>query len=129
MERKTKYLLVGVLALGLLTVLYLMSGATLPPIFQVLAGDMLNNISDLSGQNPINTLVNAITYAVVACMTWEMYFLPALLAFQSKHPKDNAIFWVDLLLGWTLIGWFVAFFWVMRGSDETTPGESKNAEV
>jgi hypothetical protein len=134
MERKTKYLLIGVLALGLLTVIYLLVGYAMPPIFKALAGDMLNNIDDLSGQNPLSTLVNAITIAVIASMTWAMYFLPSLLAFQSKHPKDQTIFWVDLLAGWTLIGWFVAFFWVMRSDDktpaDTTPAdENPNAEV
>jgi hypothetical protein len=125
MERKTKYLLIGVLVLGLLTVLYLIIGLALPPVFKVLAGGMLNDIGNLGQQGAITTLVNAITIAVVACMAWAMYFLPALLAFQSRHTKDNAIFWIDLLLGWTLFGWFVAFFWVMRGNDTASDGDEE----
>jgi hypothetical protein len=128
MERKTKYLLIGVLALGLMTVLYLIIGLALPSVFKVLAGGMLNDIGNLSGPNAIGALVNAITVAVVACMAWTMYFLPALLAFQSRHPKDNVIFWIDLLLGWTLFGWFAAFFWVMRGNDATSDG-SEDAQA
>ncbi|MDR3053904.1 MAG: superinfection immunity protein [Zoogloeaceae bacterium] len=127
MERKTKYLFIGILALGLVTALYLMTGATMPPVFQVLAGGMLNNIGGQNGQNPVSALVNAITFAIAASMTWTMYFLPALIAFQSRHPKSDTIFWIDLFTGWTLMGWFVAFFWVFRGDD--TPDEGKNAEV
>ena len=133
MERKTKYLLIAIAALGLLTVIYLMVGFAMPPIFKALAGDVLNNIDDLGKQNPVSILVNAISVAIIASMTWAMYFLPALLGFQSKHPKAQSIFWVDLLLGWTLIGWFVAFFWVMRGDgrdvDTTPDNERKNAKV
>ncbi|GHT91382.1 hypothetical protein AGMMS49545_07210 [Betaproteobacteria bacterium] len=130
MEHKTKYLLIAIVVFGLLTVIYLLAGFTLPPIFQVLAGDMLNSIGGAGGQNPVSALVNAITFAIVASMTWAMYFLPALLAFQSKHPKASVIFWVDLCTGWTLIGWFVAFFWVMRGDADAPPDdEGKNAEV
>ena len=42
------------------------------------------------------------------------YLLPAIIA--NKHPNGTAIFWLNVLLGWTLIGWIVALIWVL-----TTP--------
>jgi hypothetical protein len=37
-----------------------------------------------------------------------VYFLPTLLARQRKAQISRAVFAVNLLLGWTFIGWFVA---------------------
>ena len=39
------------------------------------------------------------------------YFLPALVANHRKHPQGNAIFLLNLLLGWTLLGWIAALVW------------------
>jgi len=40
-----------------------------------------------------------------------MYFLPALIAALRKHPQTLAIFVLDLLLGWSVIGWIGALVW------------------
>ncbi|MDR1890195.1 MAG: superinfection immunity protein [Zoogloeaceae bacterium] len=129
MERGAKYLLAAVLALGLVTAAAFMTiKINLPPVFNVLAGGLLDDLANLGGQGAISAVVNAIMFITIACMTWAMYFLPSFLAFQSRHPKDVAIFWLNLFTGWTLIGWFVTFFWVMR-SDKADPDERKNAEI
>lgn len=38
-----------------------------------------------------------------------LYFLPTIIA-RDKHDL-MAIFMVNLLFGWTVIGWFVALIW------------------
>ena len=38
-----------------------------------------------------------------------LYFLPTLIA--RDKPELMAVFLVNLLLGWTVIGWFVALVW------------------
>ncbi len=38
-------------------------------------------------------------------------FLPTIIAVARRHPSVVAIFLVNLLLGWTVIGWFWALFW------------------
>jgi hypothetical protein len=40
-----------------------------------------------------------------------VYFLPTILA--SKHRNQTAIFALNLLLGWTLLGWVVALVWAL----------------
>jgi hypothetical protein len=40
-----------------------------------------------------------------------VYFLPALLA-RSTHQRRR-IFWLNLLLGWTILGWLGAFLWAI----------------
>jgi hypothetical protein len=40
-----------------------------------------------------------------------MYILPTIIALWRKHPSRGSIVLVDLLLGWTGIGWLAALIW------------------
>lgn len=40
-----------------------------------------------------------------------VYFLPVLVAFATRHRNILAIAVLNILLGWTLIGWVVALVW------------------
>jgi len=40
-----------------------------------------------------------------------LYFLPALIAASRHHPNATAIFVLNLLLGWTFVGWVVSLVW------------------
>ena len=47
-----------------------------------------------------------------------VYVLPALMAWSMGSPQRVAITLVDLLLGWTILGWIAALIWaVMSGND------------
>ena len=39
------------------------------------------------------------------------YFLPAFIAALRKHHQQNAIVVLNLLLGWTGVGWIGALVW------------------
>lgn len=39
------------------------------------------------------------------------YMLPGIVALARKHPNAASIIALDLLLGWTLLGWVAAFVW------------------
>ncbi|MDQ7018000.1 MAG: superinfection immunity protein [Robiginitomaculum sp.] len=40
-----------------------------------------------------------------------LYFLPWIIALIRGHHNAGAIFLLNVLLGWTFIGWIVAFIW------------------
>jgi hypothetical protein len=40
-----------------------------------------------------------------------LYPLPAIIALCKRRQNTGAIVAVNLVLGWTFIGWFVAFIW------------------
>lgn len=40
-----------------------------------------------------------------------IYMLPAIVAAQRDHTQSTAIFWLNIGLGWTFVGWVVAFVW------------------
>ncbi len=48
---------------------------------------------------------------LASCIGLLFYFLPAFVAFMRGHQNTVAIFLVNLLLGWTFIGWVVALVW------------------
>jgi hypothetical protein len=47
--------------------------------------------------------------AVVLCAM--LYLLPAIIAYERRHPQKQAIFAVNLLLGWSFLGWAAAMIW------------------
>lgn len=40
-----------------------------------------------------------------------IYFLPTVIANSRRNPKSNAIFLVNLLTGWTMLGWIAVLIW------------------
>lgn len=40
-----------------------------------------------------------------------VYFLPALIASRRKHANAMPIFLLNLLLGWSVLGWIGALIW------------------
>jgi len=40
-----------------------------------------------------------------------LYFLPAIIGKSNKHSKFGTIFLVNLLVGWTVIGWAACLIW------------------
>jgi hypothetical protein len=47
-----------------------------------------------------------------------LYLLPAILAAIRRHHQRNAIFVLNLLLGWTVIGWIGALIWAATATRE-----------
>lgn len=47
---------------------------------------------------------------LIACII-GFYFLPYIIAKRNNHKNAEAIGILNMLLGWTLIGWVVALVW------------------
>jgi hypothetical protein len=52
--------------------------------------------------------------AFLAC-----YFLPTLIAAIRGKLGTGGVFFVNLFLGWTVVGWFVSFIWACSGRTES----------
>jgi hypothetical protein len=48
-----------------------------------------------------------------------LYFLPSILG--RKRQNRVAIFTVNLLLGWTIVGWFAALIWALGKDAQSIP--------
>jgi hypothetical protein len=51
----------------------------------------------------------------LAILIVALYFLPAIIASRRNHHDKNAVFLLNLLLGWTFIGWVLALVWSATG--------------
>lgn len=61
--------------------------------------------------------------AIIAIVGVLTYFFPFLLAAVRDHPQVWPIFWLTVFLGWTGLGWVVAFIWAVfrfRKTDDLT---------
>lgn len=72
----------------------------------------------------------AVGGVVVALLLF--YFAPTLEARRVRHANIWSIFVVNLLLGWTLVGWVVAAAWALKRPEgvvvhQATPAESSAA--
>jgi hypothetical protein len=50
-----------------------------------------------------------------------IYMLPTLIAFGREHPRRQDLTVVNILLGWTLIGWIGVFLWALLTQVEDQP--------
>ena len=52
---------------------------------------------------------------LVIALIFALYFMPTFIAFLRQHKNKLVIFLLNLLLGWTVLGWVVSLVWsVMR---------------
>ena len=61
--------------------------------------------------SPALTLI--VVLFLIAC-----YFLPTVVAALRGKIGAGGVFFVNLFLGWTVVGWFVAFIWACSGRTE-----------
>jgi hypothetical protein len=55
------------------------------------------------------------------------YFLPTIIAIVRKKSSAGAIFVLNLLLGWTLLGWVGALIWALSADNRETTVIVNNA--
>jgi hypothetical protein len=56
-----------------------------------------------------------------------VYFLPAIIGFYRKHHKAWGIFALNLLLGWTVLGWIAAMVWAAMPESVLTNRRDRQA--
>jgi hypothetical protein len=56
-------------------------------------------------------------FAVVALAALVVYFLPSVIAMNYRVRRSGAITTMNLLLGWTFIGWALALVWAIAEAE------------
>ncbi|HEX3884592.1 MAG TPA: superinfection immunity protein [Stellaceae bacterium] len=59
------------------------------------------------------------TIAVMLGAIALLYILPTILAFGRDHPRRQALALVNILFGWTLVGWIGVFLWALLSEPGT----------
>jgi hypothetical protein len=62
--------------------------------------------------------MSTIVVFIIVAISLVIYSLPAIVASNRGHKSAGAIIFLNMLLGWTLIGWVVAFVWSFTDSTQ-----------
>lgn len=62
--------------------------------------------------SPFHLLVLGL--ALLPCLA--IYFAPAVVAVAWRHEKRLSIFALNLLAGWTVVGWVIALLWSVQAT-------------
>ncbi|WP_042722292.1 superinfection immunity protein [Flavobacterium sp. B17] len=54
---------------------------------------------------------------IVLLISIPFYFLPTLVAYRRKKSNVDAIFTLNLFLGWSVIGWAIALFLALSNKE------------
>lgn len=92
--------------------LWVMLGALLIFVPALLVAMLHTSVPNwvLAAANPI-TLVGVALAIAIAIIVFKVYFYPTALAKGRNHPQKEAIFVLNLALGWTFVGWVIALVW------------------
>ena len=74
-----------------------------------------------SGNNSIALIASIVFFPSAIAL----YFYPAICAI-GEHPKATPIFALNLLAGWTFIGWIAAFIWALNKPSPEAPGRMES---
>jgi hypothetical protein len=71
---------------------------------------------------------------IIIFFLFALYCLPSIIAFAKGHLNRTAIMVLNILLGWTVLGWVAAIVWafkkpeisVIQSSPADSPAPAKN---
>lgn len=65
----------------------------------------------------------ALAIAIIAAAIW-LYTVPSQIAGKRNHRNTTAIVGLNLLLGWTVLGWIIALVWSLSDNVKPEPERS-----
>jgi hypothetical protein len=69
---------------------------------------------------PEDSATSAVVVLVIVMLALAAYFLPSIVAAARKHRNTTAIFFLNLLLGWSGIAWIGALIWALTNPYSAT---------
>lgn len=52
-----------------------------------------------------------LVFFIIVVLSAILHFLPSIIAFNRGHTRRIAILVLNILLGWTIIGWIILLIW------------------
>lgn len=54
-------------------------------------------------------------FAATVVLLAILHFIPSFVAFARGHARRGLILLLNVLMGWTIIGWAALLYWASRG--------------
>jgi len=61
---------------------------------------------------------SGVGFIIICGLVLFLYFAPGLIAGFRNHRNTNAIFILNIFLGWTFIGWVAALVWAFMDTEK-----------
>jgi hypothetical protein len=71
--------------------------------------------------------MNELTMVILLILATLVYFMPTIVALKRKHPQESAIGALNVLLGWTFLGWVGALVWACTAPPVAVAGPQRVA--
>ena len=72
-------------------------------------------MTETAQQSDLYALFGLIIFAVLLLFSVFFYFLPVIIGQHRGMVSLRGLFFVNLLLGWTVLGWIFCLFWSFFG--------------
>ncbi len=69
----------------------------------------------------ISSLLTVTVLSGIAVLSAGVYLLPVLIGWARRVPDLGAVAVIDIMLGWTFLGWVVALAMAFRSADQASP--------
>jgi Superinfection immunity protein len=69
----------------------------------------------------ISSLLTVTVVSGIAVVSAGVYLLPVLIGWARRVPDLGAVAVIDIMLGWTFLGWVVALAMAFRSADQASP--------
>jgi Superinfection immunity protein len=61
------------------------------------------------------THMTTVMLYIIMIVGFVVYLTPTIIANNRQHPQTAAIFALNILLGWSALGWIASFVWSLTG--------------
>jgi hypothetical protein len=68
--------------------------------------------------SPRTGLYDVLLFSLLLCV----YMLPTIIASKRRHRNQNAIAILNILFGWTFVGWVIALVWSFIDTEKVSTG-------
>ena len=69
----------------------------------------------------ISGVLQVFAWAILFFVGLVIYFAPSGIALRRWHQHGLLVFILNLLLGWTIVGWLAALLWSLVKTDKPVP--------